>query len=311
MKIKYDYNFPEVIEVEDKQYIIEYVKKILPDCIFDIASVEGTTFTLPEVISTVVDGFTTNGHPIEDISTITNLKDVFKQLFDLIKNNHFSLDITTINGLHSILMKNLTYEIGKFRTRNISVTGTKIYKCIDSIDLNNTFNEEIKEINNIKNPIEKAVIMLLWISYSQFYLDGNKRMARILSSGYLINEGIGILNIPNKYIAQFRKLLTEFYDTLDANKIIDFLIKNCLFNLGKSRLRYSNGLEYISVIVIAKKVINNKIESLRVEFNNGSRDDYTIEEFKKLLTKIPCNNVDLVIKDNKYNLKIKEGYNNS
>jgi len=58
--------------------------------------------------------------------------------------------------------------------------------------------------------------------------DGNKRTSRLVSNMVLISEGQGVFNIKAKDRLQFNTLMVEFYNTREADNIVEFLYSGCL-----------------------------------------------------------------------------------
>ena len=66
---------------------------------------------------------------------------------------------------------------------------------------------------------------------SQIFWDGNKRTSMIVANKIMIENGCGIITIKEEYISEFNKLLTDFYNTNDMTKIMQFIYDNCIFGL--------------------------------------------------------------------------------
>ena len=82
-------------------------------------------------------------------------------------------------------------------------------------------------LNNF-TPLEQAIRLFLWGALNQFYWDGNKRTARIMANGVLIDNGIGVFNIKTNDILEFNTLMIDFYETQNANDIVRFLHQKCI-----------------------------------------------------------------------------------
>ena len=90
------------------------------------------------------------------------------------------------------------------------------------------FKADIDKINSIDNLLEKAIILNLWLSYCQFFYDGNKRTARLSSNLILLSNDIGVLSIPARYKVEYNKLMLDFYETLEADEVIKFILEKCI-----------------------------------------------------------------------------------
>ena len=134
-------------------------------------------------------------------------------------------------------------DIGYFRRSNVQITGTFVWKCVPAEQLRNVFLREYKAIREITNPVEQAVVAQLWISYRQFFADGNKRVARMWTNVLLANSRVGIFTVPNNAHSTFMRLLCEFYDTADASEICAFIVKYCLHTFDSDG-RYCPPVQY-------------------------------------------------------------------
>lgn len=63
----------------------------------------------------------------------------------------------------------------------------------------------------------------------QFFNDGNKRTATILTNLYMIRNGLGIFSIPPEKKLDFYNFLTDFYGNDDCKDALkSFLAEYCL-----------------------------------------------------------------------------------
>lgn len=227
MIFSYDYKIilPEIHF--DKKKAIFQAKKMLPEYVFDTSQLENNPITFPEV-QTLLDGVTIGGHKISDVEQVLNIKNAWLMLLDTIKNNKFETTKEMFDKVNGFIAREEAIEWGKFRTGKVSIAGTNIYKAPDFKNLDNIFDNEINIILQGFNPIEQAIRLFLWGALNQFYWDGNKRTARIMANGILINEGIGVFNIKTKDILEFNTLMLDFYETQLADNIVKFFYEKCI-----------------------------------------------------------------------------------
>ena len=94
---------------------------------------------------------------------------------------------------------------------------------------------EVKEkiMQILEEPLvtKKSIDLMLYLMRSQLFWDGNKRTSMIVANKLLIENGCGIISIKEEYISEFNMLLTEYYNTGEKEKIVDFLYEKCLFGL--------------------------------------------------------------------------------
>lgn len=60
------------------------------------------------------------------------------------------------------------------------------------------------------------------------FIDGNKRVAQLMANKVLIENNVGIFQIPIEKLEEFRGLLIDFYETGNDKKIIGFMKEYCI-----------------------------------------------------------------------------------
>ncbi|WP_411680241.1 Fic family protein [Clostridium thailandense] len=212
--------------LETKKLII-LVKKLLPDVVFNMASLEGNPFTYPEV-QTLLDGITIGGHKVSDEQQIFSIRNGWNYLFDLVIKNDKKIDINIFNKFNDIVARDEALISGVFRTGQVRIAGTEFIPP-RAEELESIFINELPEImKRCKSKTELAFEIFLWGALNKFYYDGNKRTSRLVSNMILISNGQGIFNIKAKDRLQFNTLMIDFYNTREADSIFKFFYNNCL-----------------------------------------------------------------------------------
>lgn len=220
-------SYEDICPALDTKKLIMLVKKLLPDVVFNMASLEGNPFTYPEV-QTLLDGITIGGHTVSDEQQIFSIRNAWNHLFDIVSQNKVILNIDTFNEFNHIVAENKNLISGAFRTGQVRIAGTE-FMPPKAEDLGSIFESELPElIKRCKSQTELAFDIFLWGALNQFYYDGNKRTSRLISNMILIYNGQGIFNIKSKDRLEFNTLMVEFYNTREADNIFDFLYNNCL-----------------------------------------------------------------------------------
>ncbi|WP_407301697.1 Fic family protein [Clostridium botulinum] len=219
--------YSDIIPSIDIKKLIFVAKKILPDIIFNMGSLEGNPFTFPEV-QTLLDGITVGGRRVSDEQQLYDLKNSWEYLFDLVKKEKFQLNKEISNSINNKVAINEALISGEFRDSQVRIGGTD-YIPPQAEELNSIFlNELPKIIGRCKTKTELAFEIFLFVALNQFYYDSNKRTGRLLANGVLLSSGQGVLNIKAKDKLEFNTLMIGFYDTKNANNICDFLYNKCL-----------------------------------------------------------------------------------
>lgn len=220
-------SYEDTIPPLDINKLIILAKKLLPDVVFNMASLEGNPFTYPEV-QTLLEGITIGGHKVSDEQQIFSIRNGWNHLFDIVKKNNSSIDTNIFNEFNYIVAKDEALISGSFRTGQVRIAGTEFVPP-KAEDLNEIFKNELpKLMKRCKTTTDLALEIFLWGALNQFYYDGNKRTARLVSNMILLANGQGIFNIKAKDRLEFNTLMVEFYNTREADNIFNFLYNKCL-----------------------------------------------------------------------------------
>jgi prophage maintenance system killer protein len=88
--------------------------------------------------------------------------------------------------------------------------------------------KDIEKILKIENVTDRAITYMLYGMRSQLFWDGNKRTSIISANKIMIQNGKGIIKISDTKLEEFSKLLTEYYNTNNVEKIKQFIYENCI-----------------------------------------------------------------------------------
>lgn len=219
--------YEDIVPAKSPKELLMLVEKLLPDVVYNMASLERNPFTYPEV-KTLLDGVTVGGHKLSDEQQVLSIRNGWNFVIDAVLNNKVSLDIDTFNKLSEIIAKEEALVSGKFRTGEVRIGGTDFIPP-RAEELESIFNIELPIIlERCKSKIDLAFEIFLWMSLNQFYYDGNKRISRLVANMILISSGQAIFNVRVKDRLQFNILMVRFYNTKDADDIFEFLFDYCL-----------------------------------------------------------------------------------
>lgn len=74
----------------------------------------------------------------------------------------------------------------------------------------------------------RAIEYMLYGIKSQLFWDENKRTSTICANKIMIENGCGIIKIPDNRLEKFNELLSEFYSTNNNEKLKQFIYENCI-----------------------------------------------------------------------------------
>ena len=196
-------------------------KRNLVDNIYSNAKMEGLNVTLSQ-IKTILDGINVPELKIDEIQCILNLRDAWKFV---INNINETFDINFICKVNELVARNESISWGTLRNGKVEITGTDY---IPDIPYKEKVEQDISNILEIENPTEKAIEYMLYGMRSQLFWDGNKRTSTICANKIMIENGCGIIKVPDNKLESFTTLLSEFYSTNNKEKIKQFIFDNCI-----------------------------------------------------------------------------------
>jgi Fic family protein len=192
-------------------------ERLAIDLSWKSSQIEGNTYSLLETERLLKEQQTAAGKTRDEATMLLNHKDALDFILshqDFVK----PLSIARIEDLHSILIKD--FKIGRnIRKRRVGISGTN-YKPLDNeFQIREAIQVMCELINRKTNVFEKALLVLVLISYIQPFEDGNKRTARIISNAILMNEGFCPLSFRTVDSIDYKKAMLIFYE---QNNITSF-----------------------------------------------------------------------------------------
>ena len=196
-------------------------KRNLVDNIYSNARLEGLNITFPQT-KTILEGINVPELKIDEIQCILNLRDAWSYVINNIETE-FNLEF--ISKVNEFVARNESIAWGKLRNGKVEITGTTY---IPDIPNEEQVNKDIEKILKIENTTERAIEYMLYGMSNQLFWDGNKRTSTICANKIMIQNGNGIIKIPDDKLQEFTTLLSEFYTTNDKEKIKQFIFDNCI-----------------------------------------------------------------------------------
>ena len=138
------------------------------------------------------------------------------------------LTISRIEDIHSLLIKDLDVD-RNIRTRRVGITGTN-YRPIDNeFQIREAMQQTCDLVNSRTNVFEKALYVLVLLSYIQAFNDGNKRVARITSNALLIANGYCPISFRTVDSIDYKKAMLLFYEQNNISAFKQIFIEQFKF----------------------------------------------------------------------------------
>ncbi|VWL85354.1 Fic family protein [Oceanivirga miroungae] len=211
-----------------KEQNIFLAKKEIKENIYNALKLEGSNATFLQT-KKILEGINDSEVSLDDIQIILNLKNAWKYVLE---NLDKDINLEFICQINSRVSKNESLDPGIIRYGSVGVTLKNKERYIPEIPDIQKVSEEIKEINLIKNPTEKALKYYLYGMRSQLFWDGNKRTSNLVANSILIREGKGIISVNIDKLDEFQTKLSKFYKSNNYDDLTNFIYNNAIKGLN-------------------------------------------------------------------------------
>lgn len=191
------------------------------------SQIEGNTYSLLETERLLLEKETAAGKSKDEAVMLLNHKDALDFILD--NPDYLSeLTVAKIETIHSILVKELAVD-RNIRTRRVGITGTNYRPLDNEFQIREALEQTCLLINDKTCVFEKALLILLLISYIQPFNDGNKRTARIVGNAMLIANGYCPLSFRTVDSIDYKKAMLLFYEQNNISAFKQIFIEQFAF----------------------------------------------------------------------------------
>ena len=190
------------------------------DSIWKSANLEGLGTTFPKTEAILANAPTTT--KTEEVLFVINMKRAWQFLLDNLEYNNC---IMLLREFDKIVGELLFHYAGEIRTIPVQIGGTSWEPEMPHTGI---IMDSINEIEQIEDTELKALKYFCYIARTQMFIDGNKRVAQLMANKVLIENNVGIFQIPIEKLEEFKGMLIEFYETGNDVKIIEFMNEYCI-----------------------------------------------------------------------------------
>lgn len=203
-------------------------KRVLVDSVYKQANLEGIAVTYAQTID-ILNNVNADSLTPKDINKICCLRDGWHYLLD---NLDTPINLAYIEKIHEIIARfDVDYKyLGVPRTSDVMISGTSWRPAIPNFE--KVHNELMEHLKN-PNVTDRAIRTGLWLMRVQPFQDGNKRVGSYLINRILIENGKGIFNVPVEKDGQFKTMLVKYYETDNADQILEFCVKECIDGINE------------------------------------------------------------------------------
>lgn len=204
---------------------IEMAKRLLVDSIWKSANLEGLGTTFPKTEAILANAPTTT--KTEEVLFIINMKRAWQFLLD---NLNYGNSIMLLREYNKVVGELLFNYAGEIRTIPVQIGGTSWEPEMPHTGVIISIIDETEKINDVEL---KALKYFCFIARAQMFIDGNKRVAQLMANKILVENNVGIFQIPIEKLEEFKTLLIAFYESDNDTDIITFMKAFCIKRVRK------------------------------------------------------------------------------
>lgn len=203
-------NYTENINRLTENQRTKELERLAIDLSWKSSQIEGNTYSLLETEQLLKEKLTANGKTQAEAHMLLN----HKEAIDFIISNPDYLhpvSVSRIEDIHSLLVKDLGVN-RNIRNHRVGISGTN-YQPLDNDHLIREAMQILCDVVNANESVfEKALLLLIIISYIQPFEDGNKRTARIVSNACLMHNGFCPISFRTVDSIHYKKAMLLFYE---------------------------------------------------------------------------------------------------
>jgi Fic family protein len=189
---------------------LQELERLAIDLSWKSSQIEGNTYSLLETERLLKEKETAAGKTREEAVMLLNHKEAID--FIIAHPDYLApLAISGIEDIHAMLVRELPID-RNIRRRRVGISGTNYSPLDNEFQIRETLMAMCNLINQKSNVFEKALLILLLISYIQPFADGNKRTARIVSNALLMQHGHCPISFRTVDSIAYKKALLLFYE---------------------------------------------------------------------------------------------------
>ncbi|MFT4532333.1 MAG: Fic family protein [Candidatus Saccharimonadales bacterium] len=209
-----------IYKKELERFVIEFSWKS--------SKIEGNTYTLLETEKLIREGLKKSDRSDFETAMILNHKKAYEFILEQSKDTHPELSRRVLEQIHSLVVADLGIGVG-LRSAAVGISGSLYRPLSLGYKIEEQLEELISCINAKSSPYEKALIAVLGESYLQPFEDGNKRTARVLANGLLLQSGHAPLSYRSVNEQDYKEACLIFYEQNSIQEFKKIFIEQYVF----------------------------------------------------------------------------------
>ncbi len=205
----------------------------LIDLSFASSYLEGNTYDYVDTEILIKYNEVAKEKTIDDTQMILNHKKCIEYMV------HYKRELPytkkTFFEVHTLLGEKLLPKenLGIIRTRIVEI-GASTYTPLDNTyQLEEEFGVFLTKLEEIQNPFEQSLFILIFIPYFQVFLDINKRTSRMSANLPLLKNNLPLISLLAVDKRRYIDSILAIYELCDVSLMTDLFVENYLLNMHR------------------------------------------------------------------------------
>jgi Fic family protein len=231
--IKAQYLDKESLSTYDYKQNIRAIENLIVDLSFSSSKLEWNTYSYLDTEILIKYNEEAEWKTKLETQMILNHKNAIKYIVD----NREEINYTSkeFQNIHMLLWKwlLLDQDLWMIRNKEVSIWGSSYTPLDNKFQLEEQFKIFLEKLNQIRNPFEQALFILVFIPYFQLFLDINKRVSRISANIPLIKNWFVPFSFLQIKDRDYINAILAIYELKDTSFMRDLFVNNYLLNLER------------------------------------------------------------------------------
>jgi Fic family protein len=222
-----------ILSTYDYKQNLRAIENLLIDLSFSSSKLEWNTYSYLDTEILIKYNSVAEWKSQVETQMILNHKNAIKYIIDNRKEINYTKQ--EFQNIHYLLWKWLLIEdyLWKIRTSEVSIWGSAYTPLDNKFQLEEQFEIFLDKLNQIKNPFEQTLFILVFIPYFQIFMDINKRTSRISANLPLIKNWLNPFSFLQIKDRDYINAILAIYELNDVNLMKDLFVDNYILNLKR------------------------------------------------------------------------------
>ncbi len=231
--LKTKYLDKNILSSYDYKQNLRAIENLLIDLSFSSSKLEWNTYSYLDTEILIKYNNSAEEKTQVETQMILNHKNAIKYIID--NKNTINLLKEDFQNLHKFLWKGLLLDshLWEIRKAEVTIWGSSYSPLENNLQLEEQFDIFLQKLNQIKNPFEQSLFILVFIPYFQIFIDINKRTSRIWANIPLIKNWLipfSFLQIKDR---DYINAILAIYELNDISLMRDLFVNNYLLNMKR------------------------------------------------------------------------------